>query len=349
MARFARERRVFYIEEPIYGDGAESVEVSEVLPNLRVCTPHVAHGTSEAALRALLHRFLSEHGAERPLLWLYTPMMLPLIDGLTRRALVYDCMDELSLFLNAPPELLEREAALLREADLVFTGGQSLYEKKRTQHPRVYPFPSSVDVAHFRGIADLTEPGDQRELPHPRIGFFGVIDERMNLSLMHRVAEERPEYHFILIGPVVKISESDLPRAANLHYLGPKTYNELPAYLAFWDVAIMPFALNDATRFISPTKTLEYLAAGKPIVSTAIRDVVRPYGEQGVVQIAGIADFSSALDEALAGPTTDQHARAEAILSSTSWDATWRAMDSLLNEVEAAAIDSTKEQACLTT
>lgn len=349
MARFARERRVFYVEEPIYGHETESVEVSEVLPNLRVCTPHVPDGTPEEAVADLVQRFLWSQRVRQPLLWLYTPMMFPLVRGLEHSALVYDCMDELSLFLNAPVDLLEREAALFREADLVFTGGQSLYEVKRKQHPRVYPFPSSVDVAHFRSTLDVVEPGDQRDLPHPRVGFFGVIDERMDLALLRRVAQERPHYQFVMIGPVVKISESELPRAPNLHYLGPKTYAELPACLAFWDVAIMPFALNDATRFISPTKTLEYLAAGTPVVSTAVRDVVSPYGERGVVQIAGLADFASALDEALAGPNADQLACAQEMLNATSWDATWLAMASLVNEVEVAGVGAEKEQACLTT
>ena len=262
MVRFARERTVYYVEEPIFEStearpSAPQLLAREVVPNLWVCTPHLqaefaaAEADAEAEMARLLADFLREQEVTRPVLWFYTPMALPVAAGLNPSVVVYDCMDELTLFLGAPKKLIERERALLARADLVFTGGHSLYHAKRTQHRSVHAFPSSVDVEHFRTPEQgepAPEPSDQRSIPHPRIGFFGVIDERMDLELLRQAAEARPHYQFVLIGPVVKIPESTLPRASNIHYLGSKQYAELPVYLRGWDVAIMPFALNDASR-----------------------------------------------------------------------------------------------------
>lgn len=348
MLRFARERTVYYVEEPVFGSheelesGAE-LRIREVVPNLWVCTPHVpfspanaAAADSEQQVARLLAEFLRERGVLQPVVWFYTPMALPVAEGVDPSVVVYDCMDELTLFKGAPKELLERERALLARADLVFTGGYSLYSAKRTQHPAVHPFPSSVDVEHFRFPSSqlLADPADQENIPHPRIGFFGVIDERMDLELLAHAAEARPQYHFVLIGPVVKIEERSLPRANNIHYLGPKQYAELPAYLHGWDVAIMPFALNDATRFISPTKTLEYLGADKPVVSTAVCDVVLPYGDRGQVIIANRKGFPDALDAARERSPAENRARARQALEGTSWDRTWAEMAKLIRDVE---------------
>lgn len=346
MARCAQERRVFYVEEPVYADGARQMAVAQPLRNLYVCTPRLPPGATDSDARLLLKDFLRERGVRRPFLWLYSPMLLPLTQDLEHSGLVYDCMDELSLFMHAPMTLREREAELMARADLVFTGGQSLYEAKRRMHPRVFSFPSSVDVGHFSPSDRLRDPADQRALPRPRIGFFGVLDERLDLELIERLARERPDYQFVFVGPVVKIAESALPRFRNLHYLGPKRYEELPHYLSGWDVATMPFALNDATRFISPTKTLEYLAAGKPVVSTAVRDVVRPYGELGIVRIAAAGDFSSALDEALLPPPQERLELTERLLEQTSWEGTWSSMATLMRSLE--QVSTTGESECST-
>ena len=233
-----------------------------------------------------------------------------------------------------------REAELFGLADLVFTGGRSLYEVKRGQHDAVYCFPSSIDVAHFaRALEDnpSAEPDDQKNIARPRIGFFGVIDERTDIELLREMADLRPDLHFVMIGPVVKISEDDLPKAENIHYLGGKSYDELPDYIASWDVAMMPFALNESTRFISPTKTPEYLAAGKPVVSTPIRDVVRPYGEAGLVRIAGTPEqFARAIDEALNEDASERRRNAKEFLDTMSWDKTYEAMSELIDEAIAA-------------
>ena len=337
MTRFARERRVFFIEEPHLGSGPPRLEITQPRPGLHVVVPHLASGTDEgaqmAAQAALVDRLLHEHAVRDFVLWYYTPLALGFTRHLRPLATVYDCMDELSSFAGAPPGLREREAELMRRADLMTTGGHSLYEAKRRLHPNVHAFPSSVDVAHFsRARIPGVDPPDQAALTRPRLGFFGVIDERMDLALIAGVAAARPCWQLVLLGPVVKIDPGCLPRAANIHYLGGKPYDTLPAYLAGWDVALMPFARNEATRYISPTKTPEYLAAGRPVVSTSIQDVVRPYGERGLVRIADtVDDFVTAAEAALGEDAAARCAHADDFLRHTSWDATWARMKSLLD------------------
>jgi UDP-galactopyranose mutase len=277
---------------------------------------------------------------ERPIQWFYTPMPAPaMIGAFDERAVVYDCMDELSLFRGAPPSLLDRERRLLELADLVFTGGQSLYEAKRERHPAVHAFPSSIDAEHFgRARRPAPEPADQAAIPHPRLGYVGVIDERIDLDLLAAAAAARPDWQWVMIGPVVKIDPESLPRRSNLHYLGMKSYDELPSYLAGWDVALMPFAANESTRFISPTKTPEYLAGGRPVVSTPIRDVVRPYGELGLVEIAEDPEsFVTAAERAMArfgegAPEREEWLRrVDEFLAGGSWSRTFRNMSELID------------------
>lgn len=349
MSRFARERRVFFVEEPILGENTRpKMEVSERQGGIKLAVPHLPHGLSpeqsEALQRDLLRGVLDEHEVSDFVLWYYTPMALPHAEGLEPRAVIYDCMDELSMFRGAPRELLEREARLLDAADLVFTGGQSLYESKRERHPRVFAFPSSIEAEHFRKARSLgetqAEPADQASLPRPRLGYFGVIDERLDLDLIAAVAEARPDWQIVMVGPVVKIDPATLPRRDNLHYPGMKSYEELPVYLAGWDVALMPFALNESTRFISPTKTPEYLAGGRPVVSTPIRDVVKPYGEKKMVEIAdGHEEFVAAVERALAGYGEDWLSQVDEFLSHGSWSRTWQQMSDLID----AAVASRRE------
>lgn len=248
---------------------------------------------------------------------------------------IYDNMDELTAFRGAPVGLLKMEEALLARADLVFTGGLSLYEAKKHRHPEIFAFPSSVDAGHFAAARDRSqpEPEDQSRLPGPRLGYFGVIDERLDLSLLEATAGLRPDWQFVMVGPVAKIDPASLPKLPNIHWLGLRSYGELPAYLRGWDVGLMPFALNEATRFISPTKTPEFLAAGVPVVSTAIRDVVRPYGERGLVRIAdSAADFVACAEAAMAQPRTAWLARVDELLDQGSWRATWEAMRALMSD-----------------
>ena len=350
LTRCARRHRVFVIEEPIVGEGPARFEVSVRQHGIRVAVPRLPDGLTveaAAALQAsLLRAFFREHRISDFLLWYYTPMALTFTRHLRPRAVVYDCMDELSAFAGAPASMRDREQELLKRADVVFTGGQTLFESKRHSHPNVFAFPSSVDVDHFgRARVSQPDPDDQRHIPHPRLGFFGVVDERMDLELLREVAAARRDWHLVIVGPVVKIDPSCLPAAANLHYLGPKQYDELPSYLAGWDVALLPFARNDATRYISPTKTPEYLAAGKPVVSTSIRDVVRPYGVTGLARIADDpADFVAAVEAALAEPATERLRQVDAFLTQTSWDGTWTRMYRLVTAAIAASEDATPSE-----
>jgi UDP-galactopyranose mutase len=342
MVRCARGGRVLFVEEPIFDADAPHVTTHEVAPQLATAVPHMPRGTALAAVWALLRELLDEllerRGVRVPLLWFYTPMALRFAAHVEASAVVYDCMDELSGFHGAPPELRLRERELFERADIVFTGGHSLYEAKRAHHPRVHAFPSSVEAEHFASArgGDLSDPHDQRSIPRPRLGFFGVIDERLDRELIALLADVHREWHIVLVGPVVKIDPATLPRRANVHYLGQKRYEDLPSYIAGWDAAILPFALNEATRFISPTKTLEYLAAGKPVVSTPIHDVVRPYGERGLARIGSGMDFVRAVEQVLAERGTSAEAArrdaGDAYVASTSWDRTWSDMVSLIRE-----------------
>jgi UDP-galactopyranose mutase len=245
-------------------------------------------------------------------------------------------MDELSAFKGAHSRLADFEQELFKRVDLVFTGGQSLYEAKRSAHPAVHSFPSSIDVSHFGKARTITvDPSDQAAIPQPRLGFFGVIDERFDIELLEAVARKRPDWHFVMIGPVVKIHPNTLPRYPNIHYLGPKKYEELPGYLAGWDVALLLFARNESTRFISPTKTPEYLAAGKPVISTSIRDVIRPYGELNLVRIADSPiEFIRAAEAFMTKgeKNTEWLTRVDAFLADISWDKTWAQMSNLINQ-----------------
>jgi UDP-galactopyranose mutase len=339
MSRFARDYRVLFWEEPQETAAGEAwLQVRVEQSGVRVLLPRLPRGCSprqqQALQRQLLDRYLLAARIRQPVRWYYTPISLGFSQHIAAALTVYDCMDELAAFRGAPPELRQHEQALLREADLVFTGGYSLYEAKRPRHPEVHAFPSGVDVEHFaQARGDLAEPADQAAIPHPRAGFYGVIDERLDTALLDRLACARPELQLVLLGPVAKIDPASLPRRPNIHYLGPKVYDELPQYLAGWDAALLPFARNESTRFISPTKTPEYLAAGRPVASTAVTDVVRGYGDCGLVAIADHAeDFVGAVDQALQLGTGDAalHDTADRLLAGKSWDSVWRGMDALM-------------------
>jgi len=337
LTRCAREQRVFFVEEPVDDDGPAHLEISRRADNLWIVTPHLPGGLCAeevvAAQHELMRDLFTQHAISDYVLWYYTPMAIAFTAHLDRPlAVVYDCMDELSAFRGAPASLRALEAGLFERADLVFTGGQSLYEAKRDQHPHVYAFPSSVDSAHFaQARLPQQDPTDQAAIGHPRLGFYGVIDERMDLDLLASVADAQPEWQLVLLGPVVKIDAATLPKRPNLHYLGSKSYADLPRYLAGWDVALLPFARNEATRFISPTKTPEYLAAGKPVVSTSIRDVARPYGEDGLAWIADSpCEFVIAVAAAMREDSATRLKRVDAFLAQTSWDRTWARMSQLI-------------------
>ncbi|WP_334267272.1 glycosyltransferase [Edaphobacter sp. HDX4] len=308
------------------------LSVTQTAEGVRVLTPTLPSGLTEEqgieAQRMLLDTYLATYNVQDFVAWYYTPMALRFSDHLSPSKVVYDCMDELSAFQGAPPALINQERRLFERSDVVFVGGASLYASKRTQHSNAHLFPSSIDYAHFAAArANPQDPADQTDIPHPRIGFYGVLDERLDRNLLKEIASLRPEWHFILIGPIVKISEADLPRGDNLHYLGQKSYRELPAYLGNWDVAMLPFARNSSTQFISPTKTPEYLAGARPVVSTPITDVVKPYGEMHLVHIgATVEEFASAIEQALQKRDETWLTQVDEFLAETSWDKTFESM-----------------------
>ncbi|GAB2456277.1 glycosyl transferase [Hymenobacter qilianensis] len=343
LSRFAQYGRVFYVEEPfVHGDDASleaHFEIKERQNGVKVLVAHLPAGLSEEATdqaqAKLLTQYFAENSIDQFVSWYYTPMALSKSRHLQAALTVYDCMDELANFKFAPPRLRELEQELFERASLVFTGGQSLYEAKSLQHADAHAFPSSIDKAHFGQAREAgVDPADQAIIAHPRVGFFGVVDERLDIELLGQLAEAHPEWQFVIIGPVVKIEQAALPRTSNIHYLGGKDYKELPMYLRGWDVATLLFADNESTKFISPTKTPEYLAAGKPVVSTPIRDVVRPYGELNLVQIAAAADeFGQAIGRALKQKDDAEWlARTDEYLATISWDRTWQDMVNLMQQ-----------------
>ncbi len=343
LSRCAKDRRVFFVEEPIFAATATPrLEISERDCGVNIVIPLLPEGLPETESNAiqqslLIDELIFEQELKEYICWYYTPMALGFTQHLEPLAVVYDCMDELSAFKNPPKGLREREQELLERADLVFTGGFSLYEAKRHRHPSIYPFPSSIDGAHFKQARQPSaDPVDQQAIPHPRLGFYGVVDERFDIELLDGLSKARPDWHFVIVGPIVKIDPASLPNRDNIHYLGGKSYQELPAYLSGWDIAMLLFARNESTRFISPTKTPEYLAAGVPTISTSIKDVIRPYGQQGLVKIADTVDeFVTVADYYLSSQfnkATWLRQVDEALLYN-SWDRTWGRMLQLINKV----------------
>lgn len=345
LSRLAQRWEVLFFEEPVHDpDCTPWLEVMHPcigVTVLRAHSPVPEPGFADAqfpVLSALLQEWLAAHGGDDLAVWFYTPMALPLMQGLAPATVVFDCMDQLGAFKGAPARLVDREKTLLEVADLVFTGGPSLQDAKAPHNPQVHCFPSSVDLEHF---ARGRDPGARPPERPPTLGFFGVLDERLDLALLHALAQAHPEWTLRLAGPVVKIDPATLPRAPNLHYLGQVDYQDLPAHIAGWDVCLLPFALNEATAFISPTKTLEYMAARKPVVSTRVRDVERLYAA-GVQLADDIPGFIRACEQALDEPDDARQARIaaqDALTASTSWDHTAGAMAGMLLQAAAAGLN----------
>ena len=339
LSRLADRYPVVFIEEPLHTDGEAHLEEREPMPGIRVLRPHTPvrapgfHDDQLAVLKALVDDWIQVHLHGDYAVWFYTPMALPLMADLAPRAVIYDCMDELSAFRGAPRQMLQREQALLRRADLVLTGGPSLYEAKQALHPNVLCLPSAVDAAHFDRTGALARHGLvaradalQGSIAHPRLGYYGVIDERLDLDLVAAVADADAGWHVVMVGPIVKIDPASVPQRANVHWLGQQPYEVLPQLVAGWDVCLMPFALNESTRFISPTKTLEYMAAGRPVVSTGVRDVISLYGDVVRLGTDGVSFVRACRDALLESPAQRQAREAQmaARVARYSWDETAR-------------------------
>lgn len=349
MSRFAKYNRVFLIEEPYFDAEKNNYLQLDRKDNLTIVIPHLQHGISEEDIVfqqvKLIRDLFEDEMINNYYFWYYTPMAIAIGNYFHPEFTIYDCMDELSLFKNAPAVLKNREKELFNKADLVFTGGHNLYQAKKNSHHNIHPFPSSIDKEHFSPSRTITaEPADMKHIPHPRFGFYGVIDERFDIDLIKNVAENRPDWQFVIIGPVVKIDPASLPQMNNIHYMGGKDYQELPKYLASWDIAFIPFLRNDSTKFISPTKTPEYLAAGRPVISTSIKDVVHPYGIQNLVQIADTAEeFIKAAKYELSRKDRKQWLqKVDDFLSQNSWDKTWAKMNQLITNVKESKYSKVK-------
>ena len=334
LSRLARDWPVIVEEEPVFDERPPGLDILSVAEGVTVIRPH-RRSEVDFDLGALVEGYIAAVRGERPLVrWFYSAMFATYGDRLaTGQVVVYDCMDELANFAGAAAGLIEAERRLLERADVVFTGGRSLYESKRDRNANVHCFPSAVDAGHFARALDpeLTVPDDLASLPGPVYGYYGVVDERLDYDLIARLAETPGVGSVVLVGPTIKVDPATLPRLANLHYLGQRSYAELPAYLKGFDVCIMPWALNEATRTISPTKTLEYMAAGKPIVSTAVRDVVGDHGD--LVFVAGDIDEFVALVARVPNEFDDARADAQRRRAADrGWEAT---VDSMRAQVVA--------------
>ena len=349
LSRLAQDYRVLFFEEPVRGKLTPFLERFAPSPNVEVLRPHTTvnapgfHDDQLPELRPLLAEYLRDFAIKDYLVWFYTPMALPLLAELSPRAVIYDCMDELSAFKDAPRQMVQRETALMKRAQLMLTGGPSLYHAKRPLHPNVRCFPSAVDADHYSPATAATEQSHERAMEAqrqqalisgPRLGFFGVIDERFDIELITAVADAKPNWNIVLVGPVIKIPAESIPQRANIYWLGQQPYELLPHLVAQWDVCMLPFALNASTRFISPTKTLEYMAAEKPIVSTPINDVVSLYGDS-VAIAATPSEFVAACECALAETDDERFKRIERMrkhVRDLAWDRTAQAIHA---EIEA--------------
>ncbi len=339
LSRLAAHHPVLFIEEPLPHDGPPCLELSEPHPNVHRAVPKMAEREVDAQcpiVAALVERALAAAPLaarfHRPIQWFYSPMTAPhMLGRFGAVGVVYDCMDELASFRFAPPDIGAREQRLLERANIVFTGGHALYEAKSKQHPRTHVFGCGVDVEHY-GKARLVQtelPPEVRDLPRPIFGYFGVIDERLDYALLDALAEGCPEGSLVMVGPLAKVDPAELPQRPNIHWLGQRPYEALPALVKSFDVCLMPFALNEATRYINPTKTLEYMAAGKPIVSTPVPDVRNHFTP--IVEVAGTQEaFVDAVRRAWTEPRTDMIARGIDRARNATWDATVGSMRKLM-------------------
>jgi glycosyltransferase involved in cell wall biosynthesis len=333
-SRLAAHHPITFIEEPMWQGSAPRLEISEPYPNVVRLVPVLRADertedvdTQYEAVLPLLARALSEHPLlrgrfESPIQWFYSPMVAPyFLDGFDATATVYDCMDELAQFRFAPSCLREREQLLISRADVVFTGGYQLYQSKSRYHSNVHFYGCGVDAEHFsKARQPETEvPAEVARLPRPVFGYFGVIDERLDYALLAQIAQEMPDASIVMVGPFAKVEQDSLPNFPNIHWLGQRAYTDLPALVKSFDVCLMPFALNDATQYINPTKTLEYMAAGKPVVSTAVPDVVHHFTP--IVDVALTAEeFIAAIQRAARSPRTELIEQGVDRANRASWD-----------------------------
>ena len=347
LSRLSQRAHVLFVEEPVYLDdlAAARLDVSLPLPRIHRAVPMLPgafrgdYDASISATRDLIRRQIAADGPlagafDRPVQWFYTPMPAPaMIGAFKERGIVYDCMDELSKFRFAPTELVDRERYLVAQSDVVFTGGYRLSQAKSRIHHNVHFFGCGVDVDHFARARseELPLAPELAALGRRTMGYFGVIDERIDYELLRLLAERNPDAALVMVGPVVKVDPRELPQAPNIHWLGQRQYADLPAYVKGFDVCLMPFALNEATEYINPTKPLEDMAAGKPIVSTAVSDVVHNFTP--VVTVAESRDeFVAAVQRGLKSADSAMIARGLEQARANTWESIVARMDRIVRE-----------------
>jgi UDP-galactopyranose mutase len=342
MRHLARDRQVFFVEEPRVTKRALHTVIRSVEPNLKVVSLHVPLAMGTGAVHRAHRRCISALAplADRPLLWVYSPLMMRAARDIDPSLVVYDCVADHAARERASQETKACELALLERADLVLTAGSALFEAKRAHNVSTYPLPSSVDAAHFaaRGRASTRELAKLTSIPGPRVGFLGPIDDRVDLDLVDRLAEARPSLNIVLLGELHGVTQWELPDRPNVHFLGARDYAELPDHVASWDAAIVPFRGDLATRRTEPSGLLACIAAGKPVVSTPL-DELTQYVTHDLVTVAEPGDFANAIDEALAGARARAPARSRArdeLLARTSWERTCSAMFRLVGEAAMA-------------
>ena len=324
LSRYAKHRRVYFIEEAILGVTNEPrLYIKTADAKLNIIVPYLPNGLSDSevntSMRLMLDELLLDEDIENFTTFYYSPKPLIYSSHLKPSLIFFDCMDDERLLSNNE---------LINKSNYIFTSSQSLHEDNSSHQYNLHLLPDSFEFAHFeKSRVLLNEPHDQINIPHPRIGYYGVVDEKFNLKLLDKMSDLRPEFQFIIMGPVVGIDSSTLPKKPNIHYLGKKDFQSLPFYLSSWDCAFMPYAHNDATRFTSPTKTAELLASGTPVVSTSIFNVVHPYADAKLIHIADHPEhFVECIEKAINESNYDPEwlERVDQFLEGKSWDSTFK-------------------------
>jgi UDP-galactopyranose mutase len=335
MSRFAARCRVVYIDPPAYEPLDEQVQLRERIDasGVHVVQPIISDQLQLAPMRRFQEYFqilqrIMEQSPSVTILWLYVLEALPLVESLASQLdlIVYDCMDDFHSLDNSPAGERQRqlETRVIDLADLLFTAGRSMYEARKDRHPLAYCFSAGIDLPHFKAACDPALPlaAALDSIPCPRFGYFGVLDDRLDWQLVAAVARQRPDWQWVFVGPKFHQWHAELPQAHNIHYLGQQPYRDLPAYLKGFDICTMPFVLSDHTRFLHPTKILEYLAGDKQVISTSLPDAVAMYG--GIISFGDSVEAWLEVGEKLLGTTPEQRiifqVQVAPLLEQSSWD-----------------------------
>lgn len=305
-SRYAQKRRVFYFEEPSFGQTEiPRLHIRDTFENVMVVTPHLPNPIKsnqiDSILRELIDELIFEEEIINFTLWLQTPRAFRYARDIDATTIIYECMEDYDNINNFSENLFQVEKELMENSDIIFVVSEALYQKKKFQHHNIHVFPNSADYFHFIQSRDfILDPYDQIHIPHPRIGFYGIIDQSIDLKLIDEIAQIREDLNFVFIGPLKDTKFSQLPTRKNIYYLEQKDYNLIPLYVAEWDCGLLPFCINEVTQYSSPHQTAELLMAGKPIVATHIPDISIRFGKKSLAKMASNAeDFSEKIDKAI--------------------------------------------------